>query len=125
MTGKTLAFILFSVSLSAISQITMKAGMSGRNIQQHYLSDHSVLGTLQGALTNGYVMSGLMLYGVSALSWLYVLAGTDVSKAYPFVGLGFIFTMLLGWIALDESISGGRIVGTLLVVSGVILVART
>ena len=48
-----------------------------------------------------------------------------LSMAYPFVGLGFVMTMLLGWAFLNEDIGLLRIVGTLLIVAGVVLVSRS
>lgn len=125
MSYKTLLLILFSVSMSAVAQIVMKVGMSDKDVQRHFVTEQGVLQTLFGSLTNGYVVTGLALYGISALSWLFVLAGIDVSKAYPFVGLGFVFTMVLGWLLLNESIGGARVLGTLFVVVGVVMVART
>ena len=117
--------VFFSVSMSAVGQIVMKTGMSDDQIQREFLGDRNVLQILTASLGNGYVITGLFLYAVSALSWLLVLAGTDVSKAYPFVGLGFILTMLMAWFLLNENIGVERIVGTFLVVVGVVLVART
>ena len=48
----------------------------------------------------------------------------DVSFAYPFVGIGFILTMLMGWLALGDLMSPSRVVGTLLIAAGVVLIAR-
>ncbi|MDP2028666.1 MAG: SMR family transporter [Thiobacillus sp.] len=73
---------------------------------------------------NPFIWTGLALYGAGALLWLGVLAQIDVSQAYPFVGLGFLLTMVFGVILLGESVSAMRLTGTLLVVAGVILVSR-
>ena len=45
--------------------------------------------------------------------------------AYPFVGIGFILTMLAGAWWLDESLSAARIAGTLMIAAGCVLVARS
>jgi multidrug transporter EmrE-like cation transporter len=73
---------------------------------------------------NKYIFLGLTCYGASMLFWLYVLTKVDVSRAYPFVGLGFIGTMLFAYYFLNEPITAQKIVGTFLVVSGVVLLAR-
>jgi multidrug transporter EmrE-like cation transporter len=67
----------------------------------------------------------LALYLFGAMLWLLVLAKIDVTQAYPFVGLGFLITMALGMIWLGESVSSARFAGTVLVATGVILVARS
>lgn len=124
MSLKLLALILGSVALSAAAQILLKAGMSGAAVQQS-MSTGNWMAVLGSAAFNLQVIGGLALYALGAIVWLLVLAKVDVSFAYPFVGLGFILTMLLGWMLLREPIDATRIAGTLLVASGVFLVSRS
>jgi len=118
----TLLLILISVTLSAVAQVTMKHGVSLPDIQRNLAEPVTALGYLA---TNGYVLAGLMLYGMSVVFWLFVLARLDVSVAYPFVGIGFLLTMVFGAVALGEPIGALRVTGTLLVVTGVALVAQS
>jgi drug/metabolite transporter (DMT)-like permease len=73
---------------------------------------------------NKYILLGLTCYGLSMLFWLYVLTKVDVSRAYPFVGLGFIGTMLFAYYFLHEPVTVQKLIGTFLVVSGVVLLAK-
>ena len=120
-----LLLILASVSLSALAQITLKFGMSSERIQRAFGENVSPMASIWAVASNFHVLIGLLAYGFGAIIWLLVLAKLDVSAAYPFVGLGFILTMLLGHLLLGESLSSIRIVGTFLVVAGVILVSRS
>jgi multidrug transporter EmrE-like cation transporter len=61
---------------------------------------------------------------MSMVFWLYVLTKVEVSRAYPFVGLGFVGTMLFAHFLLHEPITLQKLIGTMLVVSGVFLLAR-
>ena len=77
------------------------------------------------AITNNiYVIGGLTLYFFSAAVWLLVLAKVDVSFAYPFVGLGFVITMLLAFFVNGEILSMTKIVGTICIAIGVAIVAQ-
>ncbi len=118
-----LLLILLSVLLSAIAQITLKMGMSSPIIQQA-IASASNLAVFQSIATNLYVLGGLTLYFASAAVWLFVLAKVDVSFAYPFVGLGFIATMLLAYFINGEILSTTKIVGTLCIAIGVAIVAK-
>ena len=118
-----LLLILMSVLLSAIAQITLKMGMSSPIIQQAIASASNVA-VFQSIATNLYVLGGLTLYFASAAVWLFVLAKVDVSFAYPFVGLGFIATMLLAYFINGEILSTTKIVGTLCIAIGVAIVAQ-
>mgnify|MGYP001636546290 CR=1 FL=1 len=98
-----LTLIVISVGISAIAQVTLKHGMSTPGVQQS-LSEGWVKIVL-AVLTSFYVWLGLIFYALGAVLWLGVLARIDVSLAYPFVGLGFILTSLLGVFMLGESFS--------------------
>ena len=123
MTAKLFLLIISSVSLSAFAQISLKTGMSGPHIQSALIGNTSWLKLFLPVFGNPYVLGGLTMYGLGAILWLLVLARLDVSMAYPFMGLGFILTMLLGFFLLGETISIMRVVGTLLVVAGVTLIS--
>lgn len=120
---RILVLILVSVSLSAVAQVALKSGMASDRVQQA-LAAASWRAALTVAATP-QVLLGLLLYGLGAVLWLLVLARIDVSLAYPFVGMGFVLTMLLGFMLLGEPVGSLRLTGTLLVTAGVLLVART
>jgi len=121
----TLLLIFASVALSAFAQIALKFGVSSPVVQDSFAQGSGSGAALVAALTSPKVLAGLGLYGLGALLWLLVLAKLDVSVAYPFVGLGFILTMIFSIILLGEPVRVMRIAGTLFVVLGVILVARS
>ncbi len=123
MTWNILLLIFLSVTISAVAQIALKHGMSSTPVQQALVQGGAE--ALHGVAKSLFVWLGLALYGVGALLWLGVLARVDVSQAYPFVGLGFLLTMIFGVFLLGEAFSMMRAIGTLLVLAGVILVAKT
>jgi multidrug transporter EmrE-like cation transporter len=115
-----LTLIFISVSISAIAQITLKYGMSSPAVQQGLSGNW--LETVLAVISSFYVWLGLSLYAMGAVLWLGVLAKIEVSIAYPFVGLGFILTLLFGVFLLGEAFSLIRLIGTILVVLGIVLV---
>ncbi len=116
-------YILFSVSLSAIAQLVLKAGMSGFS-SAGIFNKPLTLGTVWLVFTNWFVLGGLLLYFTSALVWLYVLSKVDVSVAYPFVGVGFIITMLSGYYFFYEPLTLVKVLGTLMIGVGIICITR-
>lgn len=123
MTIKILFFIITSVFLSALAQITLKLGMMKFKVNAEYAE--TLLHKVWLIATNFYVLGGLGLYVLGMIVWLAVLVHIDVSKAYPFVGLGFIFTMILAYFILGEQISLIRIIGVFQIILGVILISRS
>jgi len=121
MTLRLFLLIVVSVSLSALAQLALKIGANAAAGAQTAGIGQEVGGLAQSPM----VIVGLGLYGLGALLWLFVLGRVPLSLAYPFVGMGFILTMFAGTFVLQENLSGARIVGTLLIATGCVLVARS
>jgi multidrug transporter EmrE-like cation transporter len=124
MERSVLILILINVLMTSLAQIVLKAGMS----------TEAVLGSIGGGIrlasvgtvfTSPYVILGLVMYFASAFIWLIVLSKVEVSLAYPFVGLGFIVTMVLGALVHGDAVGLMRVLGTLLVATGVVVLARS
>jgi multidrug transporter EmrE-like cation transporter len=119
-----LALILVAVLMSAGAQFALKLGMSSEPIQAVLLKG-SVREIIASIALSPLIVLGLAVYAAGVLIWLFVLAKVELSLAYPFVGIGFIATMLLGAFLLNENLSLARIAGTLLICAGCALVARS
>ena len=116
-----LLLILVSVGLSAAAQLSLKIGTTAARSGRAA----GVGGELVNLLLSPMVVLGLGLYGVGALLWLFVLGRAQLSLAYPFVGLGFVFTILAGALILHEPLGLSRVAGTCLIIVGCVLVARS
>jgi drug/metabolite transporter (DMT)-like permease len=122
MNPATLALILLSVTISALAQVSLKLGMSSAAVQQ-------AMGAPAGKLIfavacSPSILAGLLLYGLGMVSWLFVLARVDVSQAYPFMGLGIVVTLVIGYFFLHEPVNSFRAAGMLLVITGIALVSQ-
>ena len=123
MSFQLLTLIICSVLLSSFAQIVLKAGMSSPAIHA-VMQSGSTLQVFGAIAVNIKVLLGLGLYFLSAAVWLLVLARVDVSLAYPFVGLGFVITMLLAYFINGEALTLAKVLGTLLIACGVVVIAR-
>lgn len=112
-----------SIALSVAAQFTLKVGMSGDAIAA-LMAQPLGPRSLFAILTDKYVFLGFLLYGIGAIVWLGVLAKWDVSKAYPLVGLGFVFTVGIG-VMIGEGVTLNRVFGVALICAGVFLVGRS
>ncbi len=56
--------------------------------------------------------------------WLVVLYRMEVSRAFPFLSLGFVLVMLVSRHYLKETVTATRWLGVGLIVGGIFLVAR-
>ena len=48
----------------------------------------------------------------------------ELSRAYPLVSLGYVFTLLLGHFLLNESVTCNKIIGVFFIMVGVYFISR-
>ncbi len=123
MSPTMLALILVTVTMSACAQLALKLGMKGPGTTAG-LAEGGLTAALSVAL-NPWIILGLSIYGLSVVLWLWVLSKVELSVAYPFVGVSFLITMAFGAWLLHEEITVGRLIGTVLIAIGCVLVARS
>lgn len=119
----SLIYILISVSGAAAGQLLLKRGMSLMGpITLHWKGLPSVL---LGIATNPFVVAGLIVYALSTVFWLTALSRVDLSLAYPFLSLGYVIMLFASWQLFDETVNLTRVLGTIVVVIGVVLISRS
>jgi uncharacterized membrane protein len=117
-----LAIVGVCIILAATGQLYMKKGMNVVN------SDSKDLISSQGLIKiifNKYVFTGLALYGIGTILWLFALAQLDLSLAYPLISIGYILTAVLAFVFLNEKITLLRWGGIALVVLGSLLIIKS
>ncbi|KLU60183.1 putative 4-amino-4-deoxy-L-arabinose-phosphoundecaprenol flippase subunit ArnF [Peptococcaceae bacterium CEB3] len=117
-----LILTIVSVVLSAIGQILVKLGAENLDLS---FKGSKVFYSLLLILRNVPIMSGVIIYGLSFLLWIKVLSKVPLSYAYPMVSLGYILIMIFSYFLFHENISLTRLVGILLIIAGVVFVARS
>lgn len=75
-------------------------------------------------LLNPMIVSGLFVYGVATLLWFYIISKLPFSTAYPLNSIAYIFSLLIGYVIFNETITGYKIVGTMFILAGVTFIAR-
>ncbi len=113
--------IFSSVFLSAVAQLSFKYGVSNLDLSQY----SNIVVKIWFLFLSPFVMLGLALYGVGTILWLFALRQVDLSLAYPFVGMSFLFVFVFSVIFLQESFDMTRLFGTIVIILGIAILART
>jgi drug/metabolite transporter (DMT)-like permease len=116
-----MALLLFAVGAAAVGQLMLRHGMQTASARA--ASTHGSLAA--AAVTSPWVLLGLMVFGVSAIAWLTTLSRVPLSIAYPFNALGYLAILTASVFVLHERANVWTWVGSLLVVSGLIMVVLT
>jgi drug/metabolite transporter (DMT)-like permease len=118
-----LVYILVGVLGSGIGQILLKKGMA--SMGPLTLVPEFLGGLLWRMATNPFVIGGLCVYGLSTLFWLTALSRVPLTYAYPFISLNLVVIMLVSWGLFGEQLSWPRVLGTLIIGLGVLLISRS
>jgi multidrug transporter EmrE-like cation transporter len=119
---KNILLILVSVSINASAQIFMRKGML--RIGEVSISS-SLIKVFPQMITNVFLWLSLFCYGVSIVIWMIVLSRVEVSFAYAFSSLGFVFVTIVSYFVFNENVTFIRIIGIALVCIGVFFVSKS
>ncbi len=118
MTPQELILLLLSISISALGQFCLKLGalklgkVTANNMVSHVLS----------IATTPELVAGLVCYGLGAIFYIMLLTRVKLSVVGPSASLIYIFSVLLGYFAFNETIPVSRLFGLGFIVCGVVLV---
>ncbi len=113
---KDIYVILVSVLIGAVGQVAFKYGAT------HIPETGSLM---EKAIAAWPIAGGLVLYGVSTLLWIYALRTVELSYAYPLNSLAYVLVFIASYFLFHESIGPLRLGGLVLILSGIVLVAKS
>ncbi len=115
---KVVFFLLISVISATTGAVLLKKGVLSVG---EVTLEGSIVSELIYLVFNPTVFLGLMLYGLSSISWLIALSRTTLNFAYPFTAITFSLVMLSSRLIFSENIPTLRYFGIMLIILGVIL----
>jgi drug/metabolite transporter (DMT)-like permease len=118
MSISSLALLIFAVIAAACGQLMLKYGMQAATTRAQHTGGSLVF----AAAASPWVLGGLAVFAVSAVAWLGALSRVPLSVAYPFNALGYIAILTASIVILHERASLLTWAGSLLVVSGLLVV---
>jgi drug/metabolite transporter (DMT)-like permease len=118
-----IVYILIAVLASATGQVLLKKGMASMGALT--LSTNQLVSILWRIGTNPYVVIGLIIYVCGTVFWLAALSRVDLSYAYPFASLSYVLMLIASWLLFNENITPVRLLGTMVVGMGVLLISQS
>ena len=122
--ARIIVLAILCALLTTAGQVLLKMGVSHPALSAS-LASGDLPGFFARAIVHPLVFGGLSLYAVSTVLWLVVLARAELSYALPLLSLGFVFSVIYGHFAMSESVGLLRASGVVLIMAGVVCVARS
>ena len=117
-----LLLIFLTIAFTVIGQILVKQGALDLGGSPGGL--RQVPAFLWRAFTNWHVILGLASAGLAAAAWVMALSHSDLSFAYPFMGLSIVAVLALSGFVFEEQVPLTRWLGVLIVCSGIWVASR-
>jgi undecaprenyl phosphate-alpha-L-ara4N flippase subunit ArnE len=111
--------IALVVVLTSTGQVLQKLGAD------RGLKNARTFTQLFAALFQWEIILAVVCLASAIAIWLAVLYMMDVSKAFPFISLGFVVVLLSARFYLRETIPWNRWLGVVFIVAGISLLAQT
>lgn len=116
------AYVLATLVFTVYGQLTLKwqIGVAGPMPSEGM----EKLLFLLRQLLNPWIISGFVSAFLASLAWMAAMTRFDLNYAYPFMSLAFIIVMAFSVLFLGEAVTMSRVIGTLLVMTGLVIIAR-
>lgn len=79
---------------------------------------------LARAFLDPFILSGFAAAFVASLFWMAAMTKFDVSFAYPFMSLAFVAVLFLSAFFFHEPVTLGKVLGLVLICSGIIITVK-
>lgn len=118
------SYIFLSIAFAVSSQLIIKWKMEA----VIFPSDSTILEKFIFAFTmlfNPYIMLSVVFTLLSGLSWMIAMTKFEISYAYPFTILGFIFVTVFSVLFFGENIDIYKLFGLGLIILGILVISRS
>lgn len=115
--------LLFSYTAQVLFKIGANQVFAGQTTANIF---EDLPGLILKILLNWQMMLGFVLAGIGAIFYIVALSKADFTVVFPILGaLGFVILPIIGYFILHESITPGRILGTIIISVGMLIVAMS
>jgi drug/metabolite transporter (DMT)-like permease len=120
---RSLTYVVVSGLLGVAGQLLLKRALA--ELGPLVLRPDTVVGLVLTLGVNPLVILGLAIYVSGTLFWLLALSGLDLSFAYPFASLNYLYVLAASWLLLGERPSPVRLIGVVAICLGVWAISRS
>lgn len=116
-------YIFLTVAFAVSSQLIIKWQMKNISLEDTISMFDKFLFAFN-MLFNPYILLSIILTLLSGLSWIIAMSKFDISYAYPFTALGFVFILIFSHLLFNETITIYKYIGVSLIVIGIFIICK-
>jgi len=117
-----LLWLLPAMLFSTTGELFLKRGMNEIG-SFDFTAVSAILPTVTKIATNPFIWIGMIGFVGGSVFWLSVISRVPLSLAYPMLSLSYVIVVVESWIFLNEGLHPLRVIGSLIIIGGVVLVS--
>ncbi len=116
-------YLLLAISFGVASQLLIKWKM-GQFTFDDYETIYDKFVFAFSMLLNPYIIISLLLTLLAGVTWMIAMTKFDISYAYPFTTLGFVFVFIFSVWLFGEPINWQKVVGLCFIIVGLVISSK-
>jgi drug/metabolite transporter (DMT)-like permease len=76
------------------------------------------------AILDPFILSGFLAAFIASLLWIAAMTKIEITRAYPFMSLSPALVFIFGIFFLGETFTKGKVIGLILIISGIIITVK-
>jgi len=116
-------YILLTILFTVYGQLVIKWQVSKAGAMPAAVNAKALF--LLHLLLNLWVVSGLVAALIAALAWMAAMTKFNLSFAYPFMSLSFVFVLALSIWLFGEPLTPHKVIGMAFVIIGLFISSRS
>jgi uncharacterized membrane protein len=115
-------YILGTIIFTVYGQLVIKWRINDYGSLPSGLVNKSLF--LLNLFLDPFIFSGFVAAFLAALSWMAAMTKFEISFAYPFISLNFVFVLFFSTLILGEVFTIGKAIGLILIVIGLLVMVK-
>ncbi len=115
-------YIFGCIFFTVYGQMILKWRLSMKGDMPEGLNEKMLF--LFKALLDPFILSGFAGAFIASLFWMAAMTKFQVSFAYPFMSIAFVAVLFLSALFFHEPITLGKVLGLILITSGIIVTVK-
>lgn len=116
------SYIFLTILFTVYSQLVMRWQVSAAGQLPNDIPGK--IRFVMDLLLNPWVITGVIATFFAGVSWMLAMTRFEVSYAFPFVSLNYVLILAASIFLFNESFTITKFVGSLIVIVGIIVIAR-
>jgi multidrug transporter EmrE-like cation transporter len=116
-------YLFLAIAFGVASQLIIKWKMSEFSFNDYETMYDKFIFSF-GMLLNPYIILSLILTLLAGVTWMIAMTKFDISYAYPFTTLGFVFVFIFSVMLFNEPMNWHKALGLVLIIVGLIVSSR-